>query len=123
MVSGEDDQGNIINRSDATYVEWAHQNGYKIWALFSNDFQDIDATSRFLNNTDARDNAIRQILTYASLYKLDGINIDFENIYKEDKDALTQFVREITPLLREQGLVVSIDVNIPVEVIHLNAAS
>ncbi|NMB96416.1 MAG: glycoside hydrolase, partial [Clostridiaceae bacterium] len=109
----EDDQGNIINRSDATYVEWAHQNGYKIWALFSNDFQDIDATSRFLNNTDARDNAIRQILTYASLYKLDGINIDFENIYKEDKDALTQFVREITPLLREQGLVVSIDVNIP----------
>jgi len=109
----QDDQGNIINRADATYVEWAHQNGYKVWALFSNDFQDINATSRFLNNTDARDNAIRQILTYASLYKLDGINIDFENIYKEDRDALTQFVREITPLLREQGLVVSIDVNIP----------
>ncbi|HHV97180.1 MAG TPA: glycoside hydrolase [Clostridiaceae bacterium] len=109
----QDDQGNIINRSDATYVEWAHQNGYKVWALFANDFQNIDATSRFLNNTDARDNAIRQILMYASLYKLDGINIDFENIYKEDRDALTQFVREITPLLREQGLVVSIDVNIP----------
>ncbi|HOJ10518.1 MAG TPA: glycosyl hydrolase family 18 protein [Clostridiales bacterium] len=109
----KDDEGNVINRADATYVDWAHKNGYKIWALFSNDFQDIKASSRFLNNTDARDNAIRQILTYASLYKLDGINIDFENIYKEDKDALTQFVREITPFLKEQGLVVSMDVTIP----------
>jgi spore germination protein YaaH len=109
----KDDQGDLINRADATYVGWAHDNGYKIWALFSNDFQDIEATSRFLNNTDARDNAICQLLIYTSLYKLDGINIDFENIYKEDKDALTQFIRELTPLLKEQGLIVSIDVTIP----------
>lgn len=109
----KDDTGELINRADATYVEWAHKNGYKVWALFSNDFQDIKATSRFLNNTDARDNVIRQILIYSSLYKLDGINIDFENVYKEDKDALTQFVRELTPLLKEQGLVVSVDVTIP----------
>lgn len=109
----KDDTGDLINRADATYVEWAHKTGYKVWALFSNDFQDIKATSRFLNNTDARDNAIHQLLIYSSLYKLDGINIDFENVYKEDKDALTQFVRELTPLLKEQGLVVSIDVTIP----------
>lgn len=107
------EKGDLINRSDAKYVEWAHQNGYKIWALFSNDFQDIEKTKKFLNNTDARDNVIRQLLTYASLYKLDGINIDFENVYKADKDALTQFVREVTPMLKEQGLVVSIDVGVP----------
>lgn len=109
----KDDQGNVVSRADPVYIDWAHQNGYKIWALFANDFQDINATNSFLNNTDARDNAIRQILSYASLYNLDGINIDFENIYKQDKDALSQFIREITPFLREQGLVVSIDVNIP----------
>lgn len=44
------------------------------------------------------------------MYKLDGINIDFENVYTADKQNLTQFVREMTPLLHEQGLVVSIDV-------------
>lgn len=109
----KDDGGNVISRADPVYINWAHDNGYKIWALFANDFQDINATSRFLNNTDARDNAIRQILSYASLFNLDGINIDFENVYREDRDALTQFVREITPFLREQGLVVSIDVNVP----------
>ena len=105
--------GEIKNRADAKYVEWAHENNYKVWALFSNGFSDIKMTSSFLNNTDARDNAIRQILAYAALYKLDGINIDFENIYKSDKDALTQFVRELTPFLKEQGLVVSMDVTVP----------
>jgi len=26
----KDDEGNVINRADATYVDWAHKNGYKI---------------------------------------------------------------------------------------------
>ena len=108
-----DDKGVMNNTAESGYVEWAHKNGYKVWALFRNSFGDIDMTSRFLNNTDARENAIRQLLAFSSLYKLDGINIDLENIYIKDKDALTQFVREAAPLFREQGLVVSIDVNVP----------
>ena len=107
------ENGKLINRAVPKYVEWAHQNGYKVWALFGNDFGNIKMTEKFLNNTDARDNAIKELLAYAALYKLDGINIDFENIYKKDKDALTQFVRELTPLVREQGLVVSMDVTVP----------
>ena len=105
------EDGTIKNNADAKYVEWAHNNGYKVWALFSNNFGDAQKTGSFLKNTDARDNAIRQILAFAALYKLDGINLDFENLLDSDKDALTQFVREITPLLREQGLIVSIDIN------------
>ncbi len=108
-----DENGTLTNKADARYVEWAHNNGYKVWALLNNNFQDPDMTSKVLNNTDARDNIIRQILVYAKLYDLDGINIDFENIYKSDKDALTQFVRELTPILHEQGLVVSICVTVP----------
>lgn len=104
------DKGILINRADAKYVEWAHKNGYKVWALFSNDSSDPAMTHRFLTNTDARDAVIKQLLVFASLYKLDGINIDFENINIEDKGALTQFVREVTPLLKEQGMVVSMDV-------------
>ncbi|NJD04290.1 MAG: glycoside hydrolase [Ruminiclostridium sp.] len=109
QVTGED--GTIKNGADAKYVEWAHNNGYKVWALFSNNFGDAVKSGSFLRNTDARDNAIRQILAFASLYDLDGINLDFENLLDTDKDALTQFVREITPLLREQGLIVSVDIN------------
>lgn len=107
------EQGTLINRADAKYVEWAHKNGYKVWALLSNDSGDPEMMHKFLNNTDSRDNLIRLVLSYASLYKLDGINIDFENINLADKGALTQFVREITPFLKEQGLVVSMDVSPP----------
>jgi spore germination protein YaaH len=109
----ENSTGELINRSESSYVVWAHKNGYKVWALLSNDFTDPVMTGKFLNNTDSRDRLIRYILMYASLYNLDGINIDFENINLEDKAALTQFVREITPFLKLQGLVVSIDVGIP----------
>lgn len=109
QVVGED--GELKNYADSKYVEWAHNNNYKVWTLFSNGFGDPAASGNFLNNTDARDNAIRQLLAFAALYKLDGINIDFENLRDKDKDALTQFVRELAPLLREQGLVVSVDVN------------
>ncbi|ABN54093.1 MAG TPA: glycoside hydrolase [Hungateiclostridium thermocellum] len=104
-------KGELINRAYSKYVDWAHSRGYQVWALLSNDFTDSEMTSKFLNNTDARDNLIREILAYAALYNLDGINIDFENMYISDRDVFTQFVREIAPLLREQGLVVSVDVN------------
>lgn len=105
--------GELINRVDPQYVEWANKNGYQVWALVANNFSNIDDTSEILNNGLKREYIIKQILAFAALYGLDGINIDFENIYKKDRDAFTQFVRELTPLLREQGLVVSVDVTIP----------
>lgn len=109
QVVGKD--GEVKNFADSSYVKWAHGRGYKVWALFSNSFDNSTETGAFLNNADSRDNAIKQVLAFASLYELDGINIDFENIRTSDKGALTQFVRELAPLLRQQGLVVSIDVN------------
>ena len=84
----------------------------------ANAFNDIEGTSIILSSTELRHNVIRQILAYAALYDLDGINLDFENIYLKDRDAYTQFVREISPLLREQGLVVSVAVGVPEAVRH-----
>ncbi len=106
-----DEEGNIDNKADISYVRWAHKNGYRVWALFDNSF-DPDITSRVLNDTDKREKVIRQLLVYARLYELDGINIDFENVYYEDRDMLTQFIRELTPILHQQNLVVSIDVTV-----------
>lgn len=108
-----DKAGTIKNRATPEYVEYAHKNGWQVWALFSNSFSDIEGTSIILNNSDTRQEIIRSILAYAALYKLDGINLDFENMYKTDKDAYTQFVREFYPLAKEQGLFVSVDVSVP----------
>lgn len=106
-----DIEGNIDNKGDINYVNWAHKNGYKVWALCDNSF-DPDITSTVLNNTELREKVINQILVYAGLYNLDGINIDFENVYLKDRGALTQFIRELAPIMKEQGLVLSMDITV-----------
>ena len=93
------------------YVNWAHSKGYQVWALFSNSF-DTERTSVVLRDSGLRDRIISQLLIYANIYKLDGINIDFENVNLADGPYLTQFVREMTPLLHGQGLTVSVDVTV-----------
>lgn len=108
-----DEHGNLKNIADLNYTKWAHEEGYQVWAMVVNNFADNRETSRLLNSTEARDNLIRQLLAFASLYEVDGINFDFENVLLQDRDMLTQLMREAVPLLREQGLIVSIDVGVP----------
>ncbi|HBQ63446.1 MAG TPA: hypothetical protein DD727_00670 [Clostridiales bacterium] len=108
-----DISGNVKVKIDPGYITWARSRGYQIWALLANDFKNPEKTRQFLHDPNARDELIRQVLAVSALYGLDGINIDFENVYKADRDALSQFVRELTPFLHAQGLIVSMDVNIP----------
>lgn len=104
-----DSEGRISNLADAFYVKWAQDRNYQVWALFSNGF-DADRTNKVLASYDLRMKMIKQLLGFAQTYKLQGINIDFENVYLKDKENLVQFVREMTPFMHEQGLSVSIDV-------------
>jgi spore germination protein YaaH len=107
-----DGTGLIKNIADKRYVEWAHSQGYQVWALLSNSF-DAKITHDALSKTDTRAYVIKQILALASLYDLDGINIDFESVAKEDGDYYLQFIRELTPYLKKQGVIVSVDVYVP----------
>jgi spore germination protein YaaH len=106
-----DGEGNLKNHADPAYVKWAHSKGLQVWALFSNNFEP-EQTTAALSTHERRMHMISQLLSFAKMYNLQGINIDFENVFVKDKANLTQFVREMTPLLHEQGLVVSIDVTI-----------
>ncbi|MFY0545624.1 glycosyl hydrolase family 18 protein [Brevibacillus sp. H7] len=107
----KDDQATLENKADPAYVQWAHKRGYQVWGLVSNGFHP-DWTKAVLGSYQLREKLIAQILHYARLYDLDGINLDFENVYLDDKERLVQFVRELTPFLHEQGLTVSMDVTI-----------
>lgn len=104
-----DGKGNIRSKADAGYSAWARKKGIQVWGLFSNGFEP-DRTHTALTSYESRKAMIQQLLSYAKAFKLQGINIDFENVYTKDKDNLVQFMRELTPLLHEQNLVVSIDV-------------
>jgi spore germination protein YaaH len=104
-----DGKGALKNLADPAYVAWAHKQGMQVWALFSNNFEP-DLTSEALATYDNRMSMARQLLSWAQLYELDGINVDFENVHLKDGPKLTQFIRELGPLMREAGLTLSIDV-------------
>lgn len=105
----KDAEGNMQNLADPAYMDWAREQGYHVWALVTNSF-DPELTAEVLSSSAARKNIIDQLLIYARLYDLDGLNLDFENFHADYRDLYTQFVRELAPLCREEGLVLSVDV-------------
>lgn len=103
--------GQIDDKSSADYTTWAHARGYEVWALVSNAF-DIDMTHAFLTDSNARMRFISEMLSQARANGYEGINIDFENVYLEDRDALTHFVDTFAYYAREAGITLSMDVTV-----------
>ena len=97
------------------YINWAHKNGYKVWAKVSNDTlpNTIDEFSCIINNFKLRDIMIKDIIQYCEKYMIDGINIDFEYMYKADSEAFSRFLIELAPQLRSKGICLSVDVTAP----------
>ena len=114
-----DDDGNLeenIGTSGQAYINWAHDNNYKVWAIVSNAeaaTKSLAITSNIMNSYEKRQNFIESIINKCVKYKLDGVNIDFENMKQEDKDMFSRFIIELTPRLKEIGLVTSVDVTAP----------
>lgn len=106
-----DSSGEVSNYADLAYTRWAHGRGYRVWGLVTNSF-DPDLTRAVLETGKGRRELIRRILAYALLYELDGINVDFENVYPQDGPNLVRLTEELTPLAHRVGLTVSIDVTV-----------
>lgn len=105
---------NVGERGQA-YLEWARDNNCKIWPMVQNagDSTMMDTTSKIMNSYEKRKVLIESIVNVCIKYKLDGINIDFENMRKDDKDLYSRFIIELEPRMKELGLVLSVDVTAP----------
>lgn len=103
-----------IGEEGENYIEWAHSNGYKVWPMVQNAGSGMmDVTSEIMNHYDKRNELIEEIVNKCIQYGLDGINIDFENMKKEDIDLFSRFIIELEPRLKEIGVVLSVDVTAP----------
>ena len=103
-----------VGEEGQAYIEWAHNNKYKVWPMVSNAGDGmINVTSKIMNSYESRKELIESIVKACIKYELDGINIDFENMKQEDKDLYSRFIIELTPRLKEIGLVTSVDVTAP----------
>lgn len=106
VTSGE---GTVSSKRQEDYIAWAKNKGYDLWPAITNSF-DPDLTSTLVNNRENRKALIDQLVTIYTQNGFPGINIDFENIYKNDRDALSQFVAELSAAFHREGMLVSIDV-------------
>ena len=103
-----------IGQAGKEYIQWAHSNGYKVWPMVQNAGNGMmSVTSEIMNDYNKRQKLIEDIVAACVEYKLDGINIDFENMKQEDKDMYSRFIIELTPRLKDIGVVVSVDVTAP----------
>ncbi|WP_181833061.1 glycosyltransferase [Bacillus taeanensis] len=63
-----------------------------------------------LHSPEAQSKLIKNLHEQIKKHGYDGINIDFENIKKNDRDLLTNFMKELYHTFHEDGLLVTIDV-------------
>ena len=96
----------------AEYIEWAHNNNYQVWAMFSNNSLK-DTTSQILNDYEKRETMIENLMDLVEEYNLDGVNVDFENMNESDKDVYSRFLIELALRLKKIGKTLSVDVTAP----------
>lgn len=111
-----DKNGNFkenVSQNGQEYIKWAKSNGYKVWPMVSNSNAGLEMTSKIMNSYESRKKLIEAIVNVCVKYDLDGINIDFENMKKEDVDLYSRFIIELTPRIKDIGLTVSVDVTAP----------
>ncbi len=100
-----DSNGVIAGDVDRRVLEAARQKGVKVMPLFASFNQ--KGIHQFLNDPEARKEAIRLLLFYARQNHYYGWQLDLENINFRDRDAYTSFFRQSADSLHKYGFAIS----------------
>lgn len=111
-VSGN--SGDITSLASDLYVSRAHSMDVEVWAL-CNDFSNDSKIGKVLGKTTSRQKLEKNLIAEAIKYSLDGINIDFEYVKKENGEDFIQFIRELGIMCRNNGIILSVDNYPPTE--------
>ncbi len=95
----------IEGRNDAPIVTYAQDRKVKVLPRFN--CQSTATLTRILNEPALRAGWLDTIVAYADQFGYDGVNVDFEAVRAEDRDALTSFVAELAARLHARGKLIS----------------
>ncbi|MCM1057479.1 MAG: glycosyl hydrolase family 18 protein [Firmicutes bacterium] len=115
----KDSEGELFRSfASAKYVEKAHGYGLQVWGVWDDFNYALDTKTavdsyQLLASTTRRQEMARNMTDTALEYGLDGINIDFEELSDEARPHFNQFLRELSVLCRQNGLVLSVDDKVP----------
>ncbi|MFC4025263.1 glycosyltransferase [Oceanobacillus longus] len=94
-------------------IELAKKNDVKIVPLIhniENKKWNQETVHNLLNSPEEQEKLIKNLHELINEHDFDGINIDFENLNKNDRDLLTQFIKDLYTTFHDDGLSVSIAV-------------
>ena len=102
--------GKVTDHTDKELLNWARNNSRQVWAMVGNR-GNAEGTHQVLSAAQARKSVVDRIAPNVSRYRLDGINIDFENVMPQDRQNLTAFITQLSIEMRRLGAKLSIDVS------------
>jgi peptidoglycan-N-acetylglucosamine deacetylase len=103
----------LWTKIDTAALNVMNKSGVKVLPLLTNNIGKVfrgDVVHRILNNPEKRDRLINDIIKYLELYKLDGVNIDFEDLQEKKNEVLVQFQKSLYEKMHAKGMLVSQDV-------------
>lgn len=107
-----DVSGTFSSLASVEYVDKAKALGLEVWALIDDFNTEVDMYE-LLSYTSRRESLSNGLLEAAMQYKINGINIDFENISSKAGEHYIQFIRELSVKCRNNGIVLSVDNYVP----------
>ncbi|MFN2744405.1 glycosyl hydrolase family 18 protein [Bacillus sp. z60-18] len=104
-----DAKGNLIGEAPENQLSFAEKHQIKTWAVISNyneaiqDF-DGDLASAVMTNETNRKRFTDRLVSLAKGHGYDGINIDFEAVFPEERSGYTKFIQYISDILKREGI-------------------
>lgn len=102
-----DSTGHITGQMDPRIVATARANRVQLMPLVMNPGFDVAILHRLVTVPTARTNAARNMAALCRRERVDGIQLDLENLHVSDRDAFTAFAREFADSVRAAGCHVS----------------
>ncbi len=103
----------LWTKIDTAALNVMNKSGVKVLPLLTNNIAGVfrgDVIHRILNDPEKRERLVADIIKYLEKYKLDGINIDFEDLLENKNEVLVQFQKSLYDKMHQRGLLVSQDV-------------
>lgn len=106
-----DANGKFVPWVDDRVIEASRMSNVSIVPLVANKDFDRSLAHKILTDPEVRELTITAIVDFVVEHNFSGINIDYENIPPEDREALNSYMRELSSRLHSHGKIVTIDVS------------
>lgn len=103
QVYSIDSAGTIRGGTDPRIVAAARANGVQLHPLVMNPGFDLGILHHIVTDRGARTASARSMAELCRRERLDGLQLDLENLYVDDRDAFTAFAREAADSVHAAG--------------------